>query len=105
MTVGWFSGSHDVGEELSAPTGPRGRAPIGPALERLYDHVWIYGLQEVHDPVRARGVPPKSPRISFTGYLGREPRPDVPIPYEVAALARKGPFRWSRPAVAATAPS
>ena len=86
-------GRHDVGEERPAPAGPRGRAPVGPALERLYDHVWIYGLPEVHDPVGARGIPPKkAPRMSFTGYLGREPRPDTPIPYEVAAMARKGPF-------------
>jgi predicted glycosyltransferase len=87
-------GVPDVADDptTASEAGRRG-GPARPALERLYDHIWIYGLPEVHDPVRAGGLPPRAAaRAVFTGYLGREPQPDVALPYEVAALAQRGPF-------------
>lgn len=43
-----------------------------PALEELYDHIWIYGLPEMCDPLE--GLPIQSSisrKISYTGYLRR----------------------------------
>ncbi len=69
------------------------RKRVMPALERLYDHIWIYGLPEIHDPVRAYRFPPGvAAKTVFTGYLRREPRPDVHFPHEVARMIQKGPF-------------
>ena len=86
-------GLHDV-SDVSAMLAEEGRSTrIVPSLDRLYDHVWIYGLPEVYDPVRGHGLlPRRGPRVVFTGYLGREPQPDVALPYEVTTLAQRGPF-------------
>lgn len=70
------------------------RKRVMPALERLYDEIWIYGLPEVYDPVQAYGLPPRvAAKARFTGYLQREPQPDLPLPSSVEAfLERHGPF-------------
>jgi predicted glycosyltransferase len=85
-------GLPDVIAERIAPAGAPGhRRP--PALEQLYDHLWIYGLPEVSDPSRTEAFPPRlTAKTAFTGYLGREPQADVALPHEVTALAQRGPF-------------
>jgi predicted glycosyltransferase len=86
-------GLHDVVDEPKALAEEWRRKRVMPALERLYDHLWIYGVPELYDPVRAYGLPPRvAAKTVFTGYLSRQPQPDVALPYEVAALAQKGPF-------------
>jgi predicted glycosyltransferase len=64
-----------------------------PALRHLYDHIWVYGLPQIYDPVKAYAFPPDvAAKTVFTGYLPREARPDIPLPPEVLATAEKGPF-------------
>jgi predicted glycosyltransferase len=86
-------GLHDVLGEAGGGSGsPRGKAVL-PAIARLYDQIWIYGVPEVHDPLRAHEFPPGvAAKTVFTGYLGRAPRADVAVPYEVATLLERGPF-------------
>jgi predicted glycosyltransferase len=69
------------------------RKGVMPALRRLYDHIWVYGLPQIYDPIRAYGLPPDvAAKTVFTGYLPREARPDVHLPLEVVATVQRGPF-------------
>jgi predicted glycosyltransferase len=64
-----------------------------PALQRLYDDIWVYGLRDVYDPIEAYGFPAKvAAKTSFTGYLPRETSPDVALPPEVETIIRNGAF-------------
>jgi predicted glycosyltransferase len=57
------------------------RKGVIPALQRLYDHIWVYGLRQIYDPVRAYGFPAAvADKTAFTGYLRREPNPEVALP-------------------------
>lgn len=48
------------------------RKNVGPALEALYDHIWIYGLPQICNPLEGIDVPASVLRkISYTGYLRR----------------------------------
>jgi len=86
-------GLRDVMDEPTVLAAEWRRKRVIPALEQLYDHIWIYGLPEVYDPVRAHHLPPSvAEKAVFTGYLRREPQPDVNLPYEVACMIQKGPF-------------
>ncbi|MDQ0317000.1 glycosyltransferase family protein [Amorphus orientalis] len=43
------------------------------ALDHLYDDVWVYGRQEIHDPLAGIGVSDRvHDKALFTGYLRRE---------------------------------
>jgi predicted glycosyltransferase len=43
-----------------------------PAVEDLYDHVWIYGLPQICDPLEGIGVSERTrQKARFTGYLRR----------------------------------
>ena len=57
------------------------RKGVIPALQRLYDHIWVYGLRQIYDPVSAYGFPARSPtRPSSRGTSGasRTPRRSCP---------------------------
>ena len=48
------------------------RKNVLPALNDLYDEIWIYGLQEIWDPLADIGMPQSvRDKVSFTGYLPR----------------------------------
>lgn len=53
-----------------------------PALRDLYDDIWVYGMEDVHDPLAGLKVPVSVRRkMTFTGYLRRswnQKRTDVP---------------------------
>ncbi len=67
------------------------RKHVMPALERLYDHIWVYGLPQIYDPIRAYRLPAAvAAKTVFTGYLRREPQSELPLPHE--ATVQKGPF-------------
>ena len=54
------------------------------ALIRYYDEIWVYGLKDVYQPLKALDLPAGvKKRITYTGYLRR----DVP-PTPVATLRR-----------------
>jgi predicted glycosyltransferase len=86
-------GLRDIMDEPSSLAEEWRRKRVVPALKRFYDHLWVYGLPQVFDPVAAYGLPPDvAARTVFTGYLAREANPEVPLPAEVAAAAARGPF-------------
>ncbi len=68
------------------------RKRVMPALEGLYDHIWVYGHPKIYDPIRAYRFPPKvAAKTVFTGYLQRAPQPGAYLPHEVAAILQKDP--------------
>ncbi|HSI39312.1 MAG TPA: glycosyltransferase [Xanthobacteraceae bacterium] len=61
------------------------------ALERYYDHIWVYGLKEIYEPLAGLELPDRLARhIVYTGYLRRE----VPPQPNLARYPKltKGPF-------------
>ena len=56
------------------------RKGVFPALDALYDEIWVYGLPEIFDPVtEIPGLEHLAQKMHFTGYLRREV-PDAPGP-------------------------
>jgi predicted glycosyltransferase len=44
-----------------------------PALQELYDHIWVYGLEEIINPLEGLHVPESvRQKMRYTGYLRRE---------------------------------
>jgi predicted glycosyltransferase len=44
-------------------------------LEELYDEIWVYGNQEIYDPITEYKIPSfLEPKIRFTGYIPRKYR-------------------------------
>ena len=86
-------GLRDIMDEPSVLATEWRRKRVMPALERLYDEIWVYGLRQFYDPIRAYQFPDAvAAKTHFMGYLKREPRPDVPLAHEVAEVAAKGPY-------------
>ena len=57
-----------------------------PALENLYDHIWIYGLPDICDPLAGIDISDAArQKIRFTGYLrrGKTPSGFYPAPHEI----------------------
>ena len=55
------------------------------ALDELYSEIWVYGNQDLYDPIREYAIPPAvSAKVRFTGYIPRK----VPSP-EGVQNARK----------------
>jgi predicted glycosyltransferase len=47
-----------------------------PAIEKLYDHIWVYGLPQISDPLEGIRLPDGVARkIVYTGYLRRTVAP------------------------------
>lgn len=66
-------GLRDVldGPELLRPEWMRKKAM--PALDRLYDEIWVYGVRAFWDPLTGLGVPETvRDKMVYTGYLRRE---------------------------------
>jgi len=62
------------------------RKGVYPALENLYDEIWVYGLPEVYNPLTGLGVPESvTQKTRFTGYLRRHlpasQHDDEPLPF------------------------
>ncbi len=86
-------GLRDIMDEAGPLAEEWKRKRVMPALERLYDDIWVYGLREIYDPITAYRFPPKAAaKTKFTGYLKRETRPEVLSPHEVATFQEKGPY-------------
>jgi predicted glycosyltransferase len=69
-------GLRDVMDEPSRLAEEWARKRAVPALEELYDHIWVYGLPEICDPLDGIGVSDHvRQRMRFTGYLRRTKRP------------------------------
>ena len=49
------------------------RKNVVPALRDLYDHIWVYGLPEICDPLEGVKLPASvRDKMKFTGYLRRD---------------------------------
>jgi predicted glycosyltransferase len=65
-------GLRDVLDEVELLKPEWERKGAGPALESLYDEVWVYGVQSIYDPLAGLGLGPSvQQKTVFTGYLPR----------------------------------
>jgi predicted glycosyltransferase len=49
------------------------RKAVMPALEQLYDNIWVYGSERIYDPLSGLRVSPSvRARMTYTGYLRRD---------------------------------
>jgi predicted glycosyltransferase len=65
-------GLRDVLDEPEALRQEWRRKRVIPAIEQLYDDIWIYGLQRIYDPLQGIGLSASvAARTTFTGYLKR----------------------------------
>ena len=66
-------GLRDVMDEPGALWKEWRRKKVLPALEELYDEIWIYGLPEIYDPLTKIPISENIRRkIQYTGYLYRQ---------------------------------
>ena len=66
-------GLRDVMDEASALKAEWERKQVQPVLEELYHEIWIYGLEEMGNPVESIGLSDSvKQKISYTGYLDCE---------------------------------
>ncbi|WP_029010781.1 glycosyltransferase family protein [Azospirillum halopraeferens] len=79
-------GLRDVMDEpaLLAPEWERKR--VQPALEHLYDELWVYGLPRICDPLEGIDLSPAVRRkMVYTGYLRRTAPPPLPTSPDIPA--------------------
>jgi predicted glycosyltransferase len=66
-------GLRDVMDEPAILLEEWQRKTVFPALDELYDEIWVYGLPEIFDPLREiPGMDAFAPKLRFTGYLRRD---------------------------------
>jgi len=66
-------GLRDVMDEPNLLRKEWQRKNVYPALNELYDEIWIYGLPEIFDPLsELPDMKPLADKMSFTGYLRRQ---------------------------------
>jgi predicted glycosyltransferase len=69
-------GLRDVMDDPARLAEEWGRKRALPAVEDLYDHIWIYGLPQICDPLKGIEVSERTRhKAKFTGYLRREMGP------------------------------
>ena len=78
-------GLRDVMDEPSLLVPEWERKNVIPALDDLYDAIWVYGLPEICNPLEGLDLPPAvRGKIAYTGYLRRAAKSGVrPIPLPV----------------------
>jgi predicted glycosyltransferase len=65
-------GLRDVLDEPEALAQEWERKRVKPAIEQLYDDIWVYGLKQIYDPLQGLGLSARvARRTTFTGYLKR----------------------------------
>jgi predicted glycosyltransferase len=86
-------GLRDIMDEPASLAWEWQRKRVMPALERLYDQIWVYGLPQLYDPVTSYAFPEAvAAKTVFTGYLRREPQAETHLPAGVADAIEKRPF-------------
>ncbi|WP_457092411.1 glycosyltransferase family protein [Microvirga sp. P5_D2] len=69
-------GIRDVMDEPALLVPEWERKGAKEALARYYDEVWVYGLKDVYQPLKALDLPSEvEKRITYTGYLRRDVPP------------------------------
>ena len=72
-------GLRDVMDEPRALLEEWRRKNVFPALDRLYDEIWVYGLPEIFNPLtELPGMERLADKVTFTGYLRRQ-LPSAPV--------------------------
>lgn len=65
-------GLRDVMDDPVALAPEWQRKNVQPALENLYDDIWVYGLPQIHNPLDGINLPKSvMDKITYTGYLPR----------------------------------
>lgn len=88
-------GLRDVMDEPSLLAAEWERKNAIPAIDALYDDVWVYGLPQICDPLEGLEIPDSvKKKIVYTGYLERHIPPaspnDYPPPNEPYILVTPG---------------
>ena len=74
-------GLRDVMDEPQHLADEWKRKHAVPALNELYDHLWVYGLPQICNPVEGIPLPRATlEKIHYTGYLRRYVSPMGPVP-------------------------
>jgi predicted glycosyltransferase len=74
-------GLRDVMDEPSALAPEWERKKVLPALDKLYDELWVYGLPQICDPLEGVKVPLSVRRkMVYTGYLERSAPVNAGVP-------------------------
>ena len=82
-------GLRDVLDEPAVLIQEWARKRAVPALEQLYDDIWVYGLKAIYDPLAGLGLSPGvAAKTTFTGYLKRT-RPQAPPAAVIDDLAER----------------
>ena len=64
--------------DLLGPEWKRKKAM--PALQNLYDHIWVYGLPQIHEPLKGLSLPQSvQKKMTYTGYLKRKVAEELTI--------------------------
>jgi predicted glycosyltransferase len=73
-------GLRDIMDEPTLLSREWEHKQVMPALENLYDDIWVYGLEAIADPLAGLDCPPSVLRkMTYTGYIRRTlPRVDRP---------------------------
>ena len=90
-------GLRDVMDEPASLLDEWERKGVFPALDQLYDEIWVYGLPQIFDPLHEiPGMAALAGKVRFTGYLkrrapdGAQQQPEHPVPSEPFILVTPG---------------
>jgi predicted glycosyltransferase len=90
-------GLRDVMDEPAALAPEWERKKVLPALSNLYDEIWVYGREEICDPLEGLEIPASvRAKMHYTGYLRREasnapaPQPNIPFADDPFLLVTAG---------------
>src|SRR6185369_3595113 len=82
-------GLRDVMDDPDALAKEWARKRVAPALEELYDDIWIYGLKQIYDPLQGLDLSPRIlAKARYTGYLKRS-KPSTPAATVIADLKER----------------
>jgi predicted glycosyltransferase len=82
-------GLRDVLDEPEALAGEWLRKHAIPAVEQLYDDIWVYGLKAIYDPLQGLGLSADvAAKTKFTGYL-RRARPSARAAADIEGLSER----------------
>ncbi len=85
-------GLRDVMDDPASLAKEWRRKTVIPALEDLYDNIWVYGRPEIYNPLDGIDVSQKVlDKITYTGYLRRSSRP-ASTPAEINQIDFEKPF-------------
>ena len=58
-----------------------------PALQNLYDHIWVYGLPQIHEPLKGLSLPQSvKKKMTYTGYLKRKVAEELTVHPQVSKI-------------------